>query len=60
MMKKLIYSLVALSLVFSCENQDDHGVDVNNYNGDNPVVYFTSGAAASYFVTPTADAFKIQ
>lgn len=59
-MKKLIYSLVALSLVFSCENQDDHGVDVNNYNGDNPVVYFTSGAAASYFVTPTADAFKIQ
>ena len=58
-MKKIIYSLLAISLFFSCENQDDHGVDVNNYNG-NPVVYYTNGGAGSYFVTPTANAYMVE
>ena len=38
-MKKIIYSLLALSLVLSCSDTDDHGVDVNNFNG----IYFVDG-----------------
>lgn len=40
-MKKIIYSLLAISLMFSCENQDDHGVDVNNFDG----IYFVDGVS---------------
>ena len=40
-MKKIIYSLLAIFLIFSCENQDDHGVDVNNFDG----IYFVDGAS---------------
>jgi hypothetical protein len=35
-MKKIIYSLLALSLILSCSDTDDHGVDVNNFDG----IYF--------------------
>ncbi|MEC8133804.1 MAG: hypothetical protein VX046_03035, partial [Bacteroidota bacterium] len=58
-MKKIIYSILAIALVFSCQDQDDHGVTVNDYNG-NPIVYYTNGVSGSYFVTPTATPFKIQ
>ena len=40
-MKKIIYSLLAISLMLSCENQDDHGVDVNNFDG----IYFVDGTS---------------
>ena len=40
-MKKIIYSLLAISLILSCENQDDHGVDVNNFDG----IYFVDGTS---------------
>ena len=59
-MKKIIYSILAIALVFSCQDQDDHGVTVNDYNGTTPVVYYTNGVSGSYFVTPTATPFTIQ
>ena len=58
-MKKIIYSILAIALVFSCQNQDDHGVTVNDYNGDENVTYFTSGTSATYFVSPGAGNFNI-
>jgi hypothetical protein len=40
-MKKIIYSLLALSLILSCSDTDDHGVDVNNFDG----IYFVDGTS---------------
>ena len=58
-MKKIIYSLLAIALVFSCQDQDDHGVTVNDYNGLENVTYFTSGTSATYFVSPGSGNFNI-
>ena len=58
-MKKIIYSILAIALVFSCQDQDDHGVTVNDYNGLENVTYFTSGTSATYFVSPGAGNFNI-
>ncbi|OYX23020.1 MAG: hypothetical protein B7Z06_10785 [Flavobacteriales bacterium 32-35-8] len=57
-MKKILYAFLVLTVFVSCENED-HGVDVNNYNGQ-PVTYFTSGTSGNYFVTPDANPFTIQ
>jgi len=59
-MKKIIYSLLAISLMFSCENQDDHGVDVNNFNGDTDVAYYTNGSSGTYSVGESSDAYTIE
>ena len=58
-MKNLYYlTLVILTIGFtSCENEN-YGVEVNNYDGN--VTYFTSGKKGDYFVTPNAGPFKIQ
>ena len=58
-MKNLYYlTLVILTIGFtSCENEN-YGVEVNNYDGN--VTYFTSGKKRDYFVTPNAGPFKIQ
>jgi hypothetical protein len=58
-MKKIIYSLLTFTLVFSCSDTDDHGVDVNNFNGES-VAYYTDGVSGSYFVTSSADAYMIE
>jgi len=57
-MKKLLYAFLMLAVFISCENED-HGVDVNNYNGPN-ITYFTNGIAGNYFVTPDAGVNSIQ
>ncbi|GAB1307622.1 hypothetical protein KH5_03050 [Urechidicola sp. KH5] len=59
-MKNLKYIfLLFASLVFTACDDEDHGVDANNYNGT-PVTYFTAGSTGNYFVTPNADVFTIQ
>lgn len=57
-MKKLIFAFLMLAVFSSCENED-HDVDVNNYNGPE-IAYFTDGVESSYFVTPDASAVTIQ
>ena len=57
-MKKIIYAFLMLTLFVSCENED-HGVDVNNYNGTS-VTYFTAGTAGTYYVSDISENFKIQ
>jgi hypothetical protein len=57
-MKKILYTLITLVIFTSCEDED-HGVDVNNFNGTD-VAYFTNGVASSYFVTPNAEPVSIQ
>ena len=58
-MKKIIYSLLTIAFVFSCSDTDNHGVDVNNFNG-NDVTYFADGGAGTYFVSGASDNFKIR
>ena len=58
-MKKIIYSLLTIAFVFSCSDTDNHGVDVNNFNGSD-VTYFADGGAGTYFVSGASDNFKIR
>lgn len=58
-MKKIIYSLLTFTLVFSCSDTDDHGVDVNNFNGES-VAYYTDGVSGNYFVTSSEDVYMIE
>jgi hypothetical protein len=58
-MKKIIYSLLTIAFVFSCSDTDDHGVNVNNFNGES-VAYFTDGGSGNYFVTSSEEAYMIQ
>ncbi len=48
-----------LAVFSSCEDED-HDVDVNNYNASEDVTYFTDGVASSYFVTQTSEPVSIQ
>jgi hypothetical protein len=58
-MKKLYYLVVViLAISFTSCEDEDHGVDVNNFKGN--VAYFTSGTEGEYFVTPNADPYMIQ
>ena len=57
-MKKLLFAFLMLAVFTACEDED-HGVDVNNFNGPE-VAYFTDGVASSYFVTPDAEPVSIQ
>lgn len=59
-MKKIIYSLLAIALVLSCSDTDNHGVDVNNFNGESSVAYFTDGVSGNYFVTSSENIYSIQ
>lgn len=58
-MKKIIFSLIVMALFFSCEDED-HDVDVNNYNASQDVTYFTDGSASTYFVSQVSGPFDIQ
>ncbi len=58
-MKKILIALFSALVITSC-NDEDHSVDINNYNGQNNVAYFTNGNSGTYFVTPDAENFKIQ
>jgi len=58
-MKKIIYSLLAIALVLSCSDTDNHGVDVNNFNGSD-VTYFADGGSGTYFVSGESENFKIR
>jgi hypothetical protein len=58
-MKKIIFTVLVLTIFISCQNED-HGVDVNNYNGKTPVTYFTDGSTGTYFVSDISENFKIQ
>ncbi|WP_412984036.1 hypothetical protein [Pontimicrobium sp. IMCC45349] len=57
-MKKIIFTLLTLAIFTACEDED-HGVDANNYNGPD-IAYYTNGVASSYFVTPNAEPASIQ
>jgi len=59
-MKKIIYSLLTIALAFSCSDTDNHGVDVNNFNGKSSVAYFTGGVSNNYFVTSSENTYSIQ
>ncbi|MDG2357882.1 MAG: hypothetical protein P8L21_06345 [Polaribacter sp.] len=58
-MKNLYYLIgVILTIGFTSCEDENYGVEVNNFNGN--VAYFISGKKDNYFVSPNADAFKIQ
>lgn len=58
-MKKLIFAFLMLAVFSSCEDED-HDVDVNNFNGSENVTYFTDGSASTYFVTQNSEPVSIQ